>query len=161
MKMVYTCNGFVLNQSLMKNIFAFFLIIQCLFVLAQKNIKMYPERNGDSIAYYADNLEIYPVSLVFKGQPELNNMTKPEVFKTTQVIPAKTTKMRIAYFVLNDKQKSWGVKKMPGYNSYFGDITIKNYDKNYTYDLPFGKGKAFWIHQGYNGTFFLTRTKIL
>ncbi|WP_435523044.1 M23 family metallopeptidase [Chryseobacterium indoltheticum] len=42
---------------------------------------------------------------------------------------------------------------MPGYYSYIGDITIKNYDKNYVYDLPFAKGKAFWIHQGYNGTF--------
>ncbi|WP_317040100.1 MULTISPECIES: M23 family metallopeptidase [unclassified Chryseobacterium] len=114
---------------------------------------MYHEKNGDSITYYADNLEVYPVSFVFKGQPEVNNMKKPEVFKTTQVIPAKTTKMRVAYFVVNDNQKGWGVKKMPGYNSYIGDITIKNYNKNYTYDLPFGKGKAFWIHQGYNGTF--------
>ncbi len=153
MKMVYTCNGFISKQARMKNIFAFILIIQAVAVMAQKNIKMYPERNGDSITYYADNLEIYPVSLVFRGQPEVNNMKKPELFKTTQVIPAKTTKMRIAYFVVNDNQKAWGVKKMPGYYSYIGDITIKNYDKNYVYDLPFAKGKAFWIHQGYNGTF--------
>ena len=153
MKMVYTCNGFVLNQTLMKNIFSFFLIIQCLFVLAQKNIKMYHERNGDSIAYYVDNLEIYPISLVFKGQPEVNNMKKPELFKTTQVIPANTTKMRVTYFVVNDKQKSWGVKKMPGFFYYIGDITLKTYDTNYTYDLPFRKGKAIWIHQGYNGKF--------
>lgn len=153
MKMVYTCNGFISNQTRMKNIFAFILIIQAVAVMAQKNIKMYPERNGDSITYYADNLEIYPVSLVFRGQPEVNNMKKPELFKMTQVIPAKTTKMRIAYFVVNDNQKAWGVKKMPGYYSYIGDITIKNYDKNYVYDLPFAKGKAFWIHQGYNGTF--------
>lgn len=153
MKMVYTCNGFISKQTRMKNIFAFILIIQAVAVMAQKNIKMYPERNGDSITYYADNLEIYPVSLVFRGQPEVNNMKKPELFKTTQVIPAKTTKMRVAYFVVNDNQKAWGVKKMPGYYSYIGDITIKNYDKNYVYDLPFAKGKAFWIHQGYNGTF--------
>ncbi|MBD3905957.1 M23 family metallopeptidase [Chryseobacterium sp. C-2] len=137
----------------MKNILAFFLIIQCLFVLGQKNIKMYHERNGDSIAYYVDNLEIYPVSLVFKGQPEVNNMKKPELFKTTQVIPANTTKMRVAYFVVNDKQKSWGVKKMPGFFYYMGDITLKTYDTNYAYDLPFRKGKAIWIHQGYNGKF--------
>ncbi|WP_435523043.1 hypothetical protein [Chryseobacterium indoltheticum] len=92
MKMVYTCNGFISNQTRMKNIFAFILIIQAVIVMAQKNIKMYPERNGDSITYYVDNLEIYPVSLVFNGQPELNNMKKPELFKTTQVIPAKTNK---------------------------------------------------------------------
>jgi len=153
MKMVYTCNGFILNQTLMRNIFVFILMIQALAVLAQKNIKMYPERTGDTIIYYADNHEIYPVSLVFKGQPEVNNMKKPELFKTTQVIPAKTTKMRVTYFVVNDKQKGWGVKKMPGYLSYIGDITIKNYDTNYAYNLPFAKGKAIWIHQGYNGTF--------
>lgn len=36
---------------------------------------------------------------------------------------------------------------------YIGDITIKNYDSTYQYDLPFQKGKAFLMYQGYNGTF--------
>lgn len=151
--MAYTCNRFILNQTPMKNIFLFLMLAQSFAALAQKNIKMYPERKGDSLIYYVDNLEVYPVSLVFNGQPETVNLNKPEIFKTTQVIPAKTTKYKAAYFVVADKKKGWNVKKMPGYKSYMGDITVKNYDKNYVYDLPFRKGKALWIYQGYNGTF--------
>jgi murein DD-endopeptidase MepM/ murein hydrolase activator NlpD len=49
--------------------------------------------------------------------------------------------------------KGWKVKKVPGYMMYIGDVTLKNYDKDYHYDLPFKKGKSFNIYQGYNGTF--------
>lgn len=55
----------------------------------------------------------------------------PELFKTTQVVPGKTSRYRVTYFVVNDKKKGWNLKKMPGYQSYMGDITIKEYDKNY------------------------------
>lgn len=137
----------------MKNLLILIFISQFAIIFSQKNVKMYNERKGDTITFYVDNQEIYPVSLVFNGQPETNNLKKPELFKTTQVIPAKTMKQKVTFFVVNDKKKGWGVKKMPGYRSYIGDITIKNYDTQYVYDLPFGKGKAFWIHQGYNGTF--------
>jgi murein DD-endopeptidase MepM/ murein hydrolase activator NlpD len=34
-----------------------------------------------------------------------------------------------------------------------GDVTITNYDKLYQYDLPFCKGGAFRLNQGYNGQF--------
>lgn len=150
--MVYTCNRFI-YQTNMKKILVFLLIIQSIFVFSQKSIKMYPERKGDTLTYYADNQEIYPVSIVFNGQPEVENLKKPELFKTTQIIPAKATKYKVTYFVVNDQKKGWKLKKMPSYKSYMGDITIKNYDKNYVYDLPFRKGKALWIHQGYNGSF--------
>ena len=137
----------------MKKLLILIFISQFAIIFSQKNVKMYNERKGDTITFYVDNQEIYPVSLVFNGQPETNNLKKPELFKTTQVIPAKTMKQKVTYFVVNDKKKGWGIKKMPGYRSYIGDITIKDYDTQYVYDLPFGKGKAFWIHQGYNGTF--------
>ena len=137
----------------MKKLLILIFINQFAILFSQKNVKMYNERKGDTITFYVDNQEIYPVSLVFNGQPETNNLKKPELFKTTQVIPAKTMKQKVTFFVVNDKKNGWGIKKMPGYRSYIGDITIKNYDTQYVYDLPFGKGKAFWIHQGYNGTF--------
>ncbi|MCI3938894.1 M23 family metallopeptidase [Chryseobacterium aahli] len=137
----------------MKKLIILIFISQFAILFSQKNVKMYNERKGDTITFYVYNQEIYPVSLVFNGQPETDNLKKPELFKTTQVIPAKTMKQKVTYFVVNDKKKGWGIKKMPGYKSYIGDITIKDYDTQYVYDLPFGKGKAFWIHQGYNGTF--------
>ncbi|WBZ94009.1 M23 family metallopeptidase [Chryseobacterium wangxinyae] len=137
----------------MKKFLILIFISQFCFIFSQKNVKMYNERKGDSINFYVDNQEIYPVSLVFSGQPETENLKKPELFKTTQVIPAKTSKKRVTYFVVNDKKKGWAIKKMPGYLMYIGDITIKNYDSTYQYDLPFAKGKAFLMYQGYNGTF--------
>lgn len=137
----------------MKKLIILIFISQFAILFSQKNVKMYNERKGDTITFYVDNQEIYPVSLVFNGQPETNNLKKLELFKTTQVIPAKTMKQKVTFFVVNDKKKGWAIKKMPGYRSYIGDITIKDYDTQYVYDLPFGKGKAFWIHQGYNGTF--------
>jgi len=135
-----------------KNLILLF-ISQFAIVFAQKNVKMYYEKKQDTITYYVDNLEIYPTSIVFASQPELENMKKPELFKTTQVLPAKSTRNRVTYFVANDKKKRWGIKKMPGYLMYIGDITIKNYNNTYVYDLPYQKGKSFQLYQGYNGTF--------
>ena len=137
----------------MKNILILLFISQFAVVFAQKNVKMYYEQKQDTITYYVDNLEIYPTSITFASQPELENMKKPELFKTTQVLPAKSTRNKVTYFVVNDKKKRWGIKKMPGYLIYIGDITIKNYDNTYAYDLPYHKGKSFLMYQGYNGTF--------
>ncbi|WP_241485991.1 hypothetical protein [Chryseobacterium angstadtii] len=114
---------------------------------------MYHEKKGDTLVLYADNQEIYPMSFIFSGMPELDNMKTPEAFKMTQVIPAQSVRNKIAYFVVADKTKKWAVKKIPGYMMYVGDVTLKNYDKDYQYDLPFKKGKSIGIYQGYNGAF--------
>ncbi|MBD8082923.1 M23 family metallopeptidase [Chryseobacterium caseinilyticum] len=137
----------------MKKLLILLLISQFTILFSQKNIKMYNERKGDSISFYVDNKDIYPVSLVFNGQPETENLKKPELFKTTQVIPGNAVKYRVTYFVVNDRTKGWSIRKMPGYKSYLGDITIKDYDKNYQYDLPYKKGESYLMYQGYNGTF--------
>lgn len=137
----------------MKKFLILLFISQFAIVFAQKNVKMYYEKKQDTITYYVDNLEIYPTSIVFASQPELENMKKPELFKTTQVLPAKSTRNKVTYFVVNDKKKRSGIKKMPGYLMYIGDITIKNYNNTYVYDLPYQKGKSFQMYQGYNGTF--------
>jgi len=131
------------------------LIIGILFthVFSQKNAKVYYERKGDTIIYYADNQEVYPLSFVFSGTPELENVKTPEVFKTIQVIPARSLKNRITYFIAIDKLKKWGAKKMPVYEMYIGDVTQSSYDADYRYDLPFKKGNSFTVHQGYNGAF--------
>ncbi|WP_228446851.1 hypothetical protein [Chryseobacterium sp. 3008163] len=97
----------------MKKLLILIFISQFAIIFSQKNVKMYNERKGDTITFYVDNQEIYPVSLVFNGQPETNNLKKPELFKTTQVIPAKTMKQKVTFFVVNDKKKGWGVKKCP------------------------------------------------
>lgn len=105
------------------------------------------------MVYYADNQEMFPMSFVFSGQPELENMRSPEAFRMIQVMPSKSLKNRVAYFVVNNRTKRWGVKKMPPYMMYIGDVTLKTYNEDYPYDLPFRKGKSATVYQGYNGTF--------
>ena len=137
----------------MKKIFIFTFIFQFILGYSQKNIKMFFENKSDTISYYADNPDVYPVSIVFSGQPELENMRNAETFRTTQILSPKTTRNKVAIFVKIDKTKKWGIKKMPSYFSYLGDVSIKSYDANYKYDLPFKKGKSFEVWQGYNGNF--------
>ncbi|MBO9690613.1 M23 family metallopeptidase [Chryseobacterium sp.] len=136
----------------MKKITTFGLLACSLWGYSQKNAKIYYEQKNDTIAYYADNTEIYPISITFSEQPELENLKNPESFKMIRVLPPKSMKKRIAYFVINDKKKGWKVKKLP-YYTLAGDATIKEFDTSYQYDLPFKKGKSFNVYQGYNGVF--------
>lgn len=137
----------------MKKSLILILVLQFAILFSQKNIKVYHEKKGDTLSLYIDNQEVYPMSLVFSGFPEVENMRAPEAFNTTQVMPAKSLKNKIAYFVIDDKTKGWRVKKIPGYLMYIGDVTLKTYDKEYKYDLPFRKGNSFNIYQGYGGSF--------
>lgn len=136
----------------MKKIATFGLLVYSLSGFSQKNTKIYYEQKKDTILYYADNIEIYPISIIFSEQPELENLKNPECFKTIRVLPPKSMKRRITYFVVNDKKKGWKVKRMP-YYTLAGDATIVTYDTSYQYDLPFEKGKSFNVYQGYNGVF--------
>lgn len=65
--MTYYCNEKIAKP--MHKIFTLFFISQFALLISQKNIKMYNERQGDSLTFYVDNNEVYPVSLIFKGQP--------------------------------------------------------------------------------------------
>lgn len=136
----------------MKNIFTLLFLLQFLISFSQ-NIKIYHQKKGDTIVYYTDNQEIYPVSFVFVHQPEVENMKSPEPFKMTQVFPPRSVKNTVASFIIIDDSKKWSIKKMPGYMTYIGDVTIKDFDSDYQYDLPFRTGKSFTVFQGYNGSF--------
>jgi len=137
----------------MKRTISLILFIQFTLILAQKPAKIYLEQKKDVVSYYVDNEDIYPISLSFPKQPEVINMKVPETFKLIQVIPPQSIKYRIAYFVINDKKKGWKIDKIPNYYTLIGDATLKTYDSDYIYDLPFQKGKSFKVYQGYNGTF--------
>jgi len=120
---------------------------------SQKPAKLYPEVKQDSVIYYADNIEIYPVSLTFSGQPVLENLKMPGTFPTVTVLPPSTQRNKVAVFLVSDRKKGWKIKNMPNYYTLAGDATVKIYDTGYLYDLPFRKGQSFTVHQGYNGTF--------
>lgn len=114
---------------------------------------MYYEKVGDTTTYYIDNADVFPVSIVFTEQPDFVNMIVSEKLKLTQVIPANAAKIPLINFVILDKRKSSGIRKMPGYRSFMGNITINKYDADFVYDLPFKKGATFNVYQGNNGNF--------
>ncbi|WP_265132173.1 M23 family metallopeptidase [Chryseobacterium oranimense] len=137
----------------MKRTINLILFVQFTLIFAQKPAKIYLEQKKDVVSYYVDNEDIYPISLSFPQQPEVVNMKIPEKFKLIQVIPPQSKKHRIAYFVIDNKKKGWKIDKIPNYYTLIGDATLKTYDSDYIYDLPFQKGKSFKVYQGYNGTF--------
>ena len=129
-----------------------------LFVLsevsfAQQNTRIYLEKMGDTLVYFIDNNEPFPCTIEFSGNPVLENAKLEGEFIKMKLFDANSTRVPVAKFLQVDKKKKWGVKSMPNYTAYFGDVTITKYDENYIYDLPFRSGSEFLVGQGYNGKF--------
>jgi hypothetical protein len=61
----------------MKKLLVTGFLMLSLAAYSQKPAKLYTEVKQDTVAYYADNSEIYPVSITFTGQPELENLKIP------------------------------------------------------------------------------------
>ncbi|MFP5040355.1 M23 family metallopeptidase [Parasediminibacterium sp. JCM 36343] len=98
---------------------------------------------------YASNNEICPVSISIGL--DLSNLLFSEGQKTVFVIPAKAEKFRIGD--LDIVKTGTQIKYSFKYKAVLGDATIKLYDINYAYDLPFEKGRGCKVDQGYNGSF--------
>jgi murein DD-endopeptidase MepM/ murein hydrolase activator NlpD len=140
----------------MRRLFQLFLLVLGLQLpFGQTKTKLYYEvsKTRDTITYFADNPEIFPVSISFSEKPILENMRFERPFQNRYVLNSETVKNKIISFVLINKSKKWGVKLMPSYRTFVGDLTVSAYDKDYVYDLPFKKGQTFELYQGYNGTF--------
>lgn len=136
----------------MKKIVALLLLIPVIG-FSQHKIKFYWEQKGNSVTYYADNGDPFPVTMILNGKPVLENVKVVGSFSYVNIIPGKTRRFRIGTLQQNDTRKAWRVKNMPGFKSYVGDLTLNTYDADYVYELPFPKGTVTRIMQGYNGNF--------
>lgn len=136
----------------MKKILVLLLFIPILS-FSQHKIKFYWEQKGNAATYYADNGDPFPVTMIIDGKPELENVKVVGSFSYVNVIPAGTRRFKIATLQQNNTRLAWRVKRMPGFKSYIGDLTLNTYDVNYVYDLPFPKGTVSTVVQGYNGSF--------
>lgn len=135
----------------MKRTIFIFLLLCNFFVSAQQNwdFRVYHEMVNREVYLYADNNEIMPISTKFTFKLDNLRNTLPD--GQIVVIPAQTKKMFIAKLTpinLNAANK-FSYSNM--FN--FGDVTLKTFDEDYVYDLPFAKGKTYRIYQGYNGKF--------
>jgi murein DD-endopeptidase MepM/ murein hydrolase activator NlpD len=66
------------------------------------------------------------------------------------VVPTGAVDFPVIKFETIDRKKKWEFKGNKTL-SYYGDLTDTEYDMDYIYDLPFEKGAAFKIGQGYDG----------
>lgn len=132
-----------------KTLFLISLCIPVAFGLKAQTIKLFYERESQGFVLYADNYELYPVSINL--QLDLLNLAFSEANKKIFVIPPKKEKFKVGE--LTTVRNGNETKFTYNYKSTIGDVTIKQYDTSFVYDLPFRKGKSFNVHQGYNGSF--------
>lgn len=130
---------------------AFFLFLSIIIVefVHSQNIKIFHENKSQGVILYANNTEFFPVSINL--EVDLTNLIFSEGEKRIFVIPPKVERYKIGEFtVINTTGKTRFSYK---FLTTRGDVTIKNFDKDFEYDLPFQKGKSFNVFQGYNGSF--------
>lgn len=123
----------------------FLLLFLCLSSKSQ-TLQIFAEKKNLGGVLYAKNSELYPYSIVLSL--DLKNMTFSEGAKTVFVIPAKSEKFKIGE-VTAEPNKAYRYSYQVKFT--MGDVTSKP-DLNYVYDLPFRKGNAYKLGQGYNGT---------
>jgi murein DD-endopeptidase MepM/ murein hydrolase activator NlpD len=138
-----------MNFNVKKTLFFISLCIPVAFGLKAQAIKLFYEKKNRDFVLYADNYELYPVSVNL--DLDLLNLAFSEGNKKIFVIPPRNEKFKIGE--LTTIRNSDATKFTYNYKTTIGDVTIKRYDTSFIYDLPFQKGKNFTIYQGYNGTF--------
>ncbi|GAA4274317.1 M23 family metallopeptidase [Aquimarina gracilis] len=114
---------------------------------AQDNFKLYYEETNNGFKLLADNDEYTPVSTQINLK--LENLNSSNGNSNIYVVPAKTKKYTLTELNVIDRRKRVKFGFESAYN--YGDHTLKKYNKDFEYYLPFEKGATFWLSQGYNG----------
>ncbi|NQY29827.1 MAG: M23 family metallopeptidase [Flavobacteriaceae bacterium] len=131
-----------------------YIIICILFLCPAKNyaqidFKTYYERVDNENILFADNNELCPVT--YKFSLVLKNYKSSKGKEVEIVIPAKTKKFEILKLSRINPKKATSYKTKNGFLN-LGNHLVEKHDDSYQYQLPFKKGAAFKIGQGYNGT---------
>lgn len=116
---------------------------------AQQNVKVYAENTPEGISIYVDNFEYCPITIAVDFN--LKNMILAANNQGSYLIKGSSKKELLTSVTVIDKHKP--SKFDYTYSVGFGDSNQKEYDKDFTYYLPFEKGSSFGLHQGYNGSF--------
>ncbi|MCB0684889.1 MAG: peptidoglycan DD-metalloendopeptidase family protein [Saprospiraceae bacterium] len=125
----------------------FFFTVISSIVGQDLNIKFYNEDLKDgSIIVYADNNEIFPVSVELKL--ELKGLRT--AFKNGDITVLRANEKRQKIASLHPiPGKSWKLRTSA--RSCLGDVSVHEYDTNYFYELPFERGYSEIVSQGYLG----------
>ncbi len=125
------------------------LIALSVVAAGQLNTRVFSEKKAKGFKVYVSNNEFCPVSLLvnFRAENLVSSRGSQKIF----VIPANTEKFLLTELNARDSTKRYSYSLE--YQANYGDVNIQQYDKDYPYDLPYPKGKAFIVSQGYNGIF--------
>ncbi|MFD2822701.1 M23 family metallopeptidase [Lacinutrix iliipiscaria] len=114
---------------------------------SQVNVKTYYENIERGSVLYADNNELSPISIKIKLN--LKNMTSSEGNEKIFVLPPLTKHYKLTTLTRIDMKKKYYVRGATWFN--YGNHFLKKYDTDFEYCLPFQKGEAYTLSQGYNG----------
>jgi murein DD-endopeptidase MepM/ murein hydrolase activator NlpD len=114
---------------------------------AQEDVKVFSEKKDNGYVLYGNNLAFCPISLTL--EVDLINLSLTPSEQKLFVIPARTEKYKIGELIIINKSEA--SKYSFRYLFTLGDVTKRDYDSAYNYDLPFQKGKQYMLFQGYNG----------
>ncbi|WP_417199617.1 M23 family metallopeptidase [Bizionia sp.] len=115
-------------------------------LFAQLDVASRYENIENGYEFYVDNNEPIPVSIQVSFK--LKNLKSSEGNDKIFLLPANTKNIKLTTLTQIKKGK-YGVSGSATYN--YGDHYLKDYEKEYPYVLPFNKGEAYMLSQGYNG----------
>jgi len=110
---------------------------------------VYYEAIPEGSRLLVDNDEYCPISI--QVNLKLTNMKSTEGNNKVFVIPARSKKYTITDLLIVSKTKAhgYGLQSTVG----LGDSEKNTYDEEFKYYLPYKKGEAYTINQGYNGIY--------
>lgn len=134
----------------MKYLLFFILSFFSISLYSQKvDVQIYYENSDNGYYVYADNNEYCPssVKIIF----DLENLKTLDGKESIYVIPQQSKKHLITELKVKNPKK--GYKFSFKYSIVLGDHTVKDYDEDFLYYLPFKKSNTFSMDQGYDGDF--------
>ncbi|MDB5258655.1 MAG: family peptidase [Chitinophagaceae bacterium] len=133
-------------------IFLFIFLTQSLSLLAQDHeirASVYHEEIPNGSKLLVDNEEYCPISV--QVNLNLTNMKSTEGNNKVFVVPARSKKYNITDVIIINTSKAhgYGMQSIVG----LGDYDKSGYDEDFNYYLPYKKGDAYTVNQGYNGIY--------
>lgn len=128
--------------------FLIFLLFN-LTILTAQELNIYYENTQDKVLIYANNSEYSPISVELDF--EVDNLKVKGGDLQVFVVEALKNKQLLTTLEVIKPQQSYKFSYQAISN--YGNHLKSDYDKNYVYQLPYKKGEAYRIGQGYFGKF--------
>lgn len=129
---------------------SFWLILFLLTILISQDpstVQVYRVERDDRIEVYAQNSNIYPVTIELDLQVE--HLKSDRNLPYTGIISAQGNE-KLLDLLFTDKDQGWNIQS--SYTYYPGNIFAQHQD-SYAYRLPYPKGESYEVAQGFGGTF--------